>query len=148
MMNSTFLIRPSREEIQAVMNEIPTATGVVRLTDEDLHSIMDNAQTLFALKVSMAGEQRMENIIKAIEELCRRSTEGYNVFSAKRVLLHIEGSAYSPCMTSEMTLIGDFLTKKLGKDKKVLFGMAESQNTGDALTLRLIMVDFEKNSNE
>lgn len=147
-MHSTFLIRPSREEIQAVMNEIPTETGIVRLTNEDIHSIMDNAQTLFALKVSMAGEQRMENIIKAIEELCRRNAEGYNVFSAQRALLHIEGSAYSPCLTSEMTLIGEFITKKLGKDEKVLFGMAESQDTGYALTLRLVMADFEKNSNE
>lgn len=144
-MNSTFLIKPSQEEIQTVMNEIPTKTGILRFTDEDLHGIMDNAQTLFALKVSMAGEQRMENIIKAIGEICRRDTDEYNVFSAKRMVLQVEGSAVSPCMMSELDLIREFICPKSGKDENIFFGMAESQEADDTLTLRLVMVDFEKN---
>lgn len=145
MMREIFLINPSQEDIQGVMDSIPTDTGAIRLTVEDLRGMMDNARTMFALEVSKSGEDRMKEIIGCIEERCRQRPEGYDMFSARRMLFQIEDSACEECQLSELEPLREF-SAKFDKAEMQLFGIMHSQEgaDGDALTLRVVMVDFER----
>lgn len=135
-MKNQFFENPTEDNIKEIGASFCLRDDVIAVDSNDVMEIMENAENTIVLTGKATGNSRLADAIEdAVLHTCSVA-EGYDLFSADKVLLYIISPKSSPMLMSEYESINTFV----GMFQNTFswrWGLAEKDDVND---VRIVIV--------
>ncbi len=141
-MKNWFFERPTEDNIKEIGAYFCLRDAVIAVDSNDLMEIMGNARNTIVLFGKGTGSNRCADAIEdALLHTCSVS-EGYDLFSADKVLLYIVSPKSSPMLMSENEAISTFM-EMFPSTTEWRWGLAEKNDIND-MRVMIIASNLQK----
>ena len=129
-MRNRFFEKPTEDDIKEIGEYFCLRDVVIAVDTNDLMEIMANAENTIVLTGKATGRNRCADAIEdAVLHTCSVA-EGYDLFSAEKVLLYIVCPKSNPMLMSENEAISTFM-EMFPNTTEWRWGLAEKDDVND-----------------
>lgn len=132
---------PTEEDIKEVANELGLLQNVHLLACDinDVKVILDGATNYILVEGMGNGSGRLSNALEDAVIQCCRTAKSYKLFSANKLLLHIEYNSDKPLLVEELEEVHTFMDM-FEKEIHLITDMAvDNENAnGDTIIVRIL----------
>ena len=136
---------PSEENIKEVANELGLFQNVHLLACDinDVKVILNGATNYILVEGMGNGSGRLSNALEDAVMQCCGIAKGYNLFSADKLLLHIECNSVKPLLAEELEDVHTFMDMFEKEIHLITDMVVDNENLkGDTLIVRLLATNL------
>lgn len=135
-MKNQFLEKPTADNIKEIGEYFCLLDAVVVIDGNDVNALMANAENSIVLSGKATGSNRLADAIEdAVLHTCSVA-DGYELFSADKILLYIISPKSNPMLMSENTALCTF-REMFPNATEWRWGLAEQRNIWD---MRIVII--------
>ena len=135
-MKNQFLEKPTEDNIKEIGERFCLRDAVVAIDGNDVNAVMANAENSIVLSGKATGSNRLADAIEdAVLHTCTVA-DGYELFSADKILLYILSPKSNPMLMSENAALSTFM-EMFPHATEWRWGLAEKS---DILDMRIVII--------
>ena len=143
-MKNQFLEKPTADDIMEIGRHFLLRDAVIVIDYNDIRDVLEGAENAVVLTGKASGSNRCADAIEdAILHTCSVA-DGYDLFSADKVLLYIHSPKEAPALMSEVEAICTFMDM-FHQDTLWKWGLCEKEDIHD-MAITIIASNLHKST--
>lgn len=142
-MRNRFFTNSTDDIILAIDHMYNIHDCIIPISVEDIHKLLSGAENVIMLHGKGSGNNRISNAIEnAVLHACDVAN-GYNLFTAEKIIIKISYSNNSPIMIAELSEVSN-LVNMFKSDTGFIWGISETQGSSSSVDMQIVASNLHK----